>query len=271
MILAHHKPNQLHHLVSSIILKMGDKALFILHFDKKSDFNEFNVIKSQFAQQLVFLDHSFEISWGGLSIVKATMALLNHANDCYRCRHLVLISGEDAVVDLDKLEYLGSDTSWMNHWILPYASWWGGGMFRIDRPHFFDNKKRRNLNFSLYRYADRLFNSFAPQTRMSKHFPDMVFYGGQQWMVLNQEAVSYLLKFVNDNPKIWDVFKYSFAPDELFIQTILCNNKSLKVLNKPTHYVRFNGFDSSPDYLNASDIHALKNQGEFLFARKYAG
>lgn len=144
-------------------------------------------------------------------------------------------------------------------------------MFRIDRPHFFNNKKRRNLNFKLYQYLGGLFHRYAPQVRLASYFPDMVFYGGQQWMVLSIDAVSYLTQFVNEHPKIWDVFKYSFAPDELFIQTILCNNKSLKIVNRPTHYARFKGFDSSPDYLTAAEIDVLKTKGEFLFARKYEG
>jgi hypothetical protein len=159
----------------------------------------------------------------------------------------------------------------MNYWVLPYASWWGGGMFRIDRPHFFDKKNRRNLNFKLHQYFGGLLNRFSPQYRMAKQFPDMLFYGGQQWMVLSWDAVDYLIRFVRMNPLIWDVFRHSFAADELFIQTILCNNNSLKILNKPTHYVRFNGFDSSPDYLTDSEINDLKNSGAFLFARKYAG
>jgi len=271
LILAHHRPNQLNRLVRSIASIFGEKASFVIHVDKKSDISEFVISDTPSSTRVDFLNERFEVDWGGLSIVKATVALLNHANNRYLFRHVILISGEDAVVNADSLNSLGLDTTLMNYWILPHASWWGGGMFRIDRPHFFDNKIRRNLNFKLHQYLGGLFHAYAPQARLSSFFPDMVFYGGQQWMALSQQAVAYLLQFVSDHPKIWDVFKYSFAPDELFIQTILCNNKSLKIVNKPTHYVRFNGFDSSPDYLTLDEIDSLRQNGDYLFARKYAG
>jgi hypothetical protein len=270
-MLAHHKPNQFKWLISSISAKLNGKASFLIHIDKKSDINEFYFEADECISHVDFIDNRFDVEWGELSIVEATIALLEQANKSYQFRHVILISGEDAVVSLDALHSLNSDTSWMNYWVLPYTSWWGGGMFRVDRPHFFDKKNRRYLNFKLHQYFGGLLNRFSPKSRMAKQFPDMLFYGGQQWMVLSWDAVDYLIGFVRKNPRIWDVFRHSFASDELFIQTILCNNKYLKILNKPTHYVRFNGFDSSPDYLKDSEINELKNSGAFLFARKYAG
>lgn len=267
----HHKPNQFRQLVASISSKMAGKSSFVIHVDKKSNIDDFVLDDVELTSKVDFLDCRFNVGWGELSIVEATISLIKYANENYQYKHIILISGEDVVVDLAAINSLGSEVSWMNHWLLPYDKWWGGGMFRIDRPHFFDNKKRRNLNFSLHKYAGGLFHRFAPQSLMSRHFPDMFFFGGQQWMALNRDAVSYLLQFIEDNPTIMDVFRHSFAPDELFIQTILCNNKSLKILNKPTHYVRFNGFDPSPAYLTADEIDELKNKGEYLFARKYAG
>ncbi|MFM8949200.1 MAG: beta-1,6-N-acetylglucosaminyltransferase [Bacteroidota bacterium] len=244
---------------------------FLIHVDKKSKIDDFSIQFDESRLMVDYLDKRYNVQWGDISIVDATFSLIKYANDNYIYKHVVLISGEDVVVNMSAIVSLGPDVSLMNHWLLPYDKWWGGGIFRIDRPHFFNNKHRRNLNFKLHRYFGELFNRHAPQAQMAKHFPEMVFYGGQQWMVLSKEAVNYLLQFVSDHPKIWDVFKYSFAPDELFIQTILCNNKSLKIINKPTHYVRFNGFDSSPEYLSADEVDALKKDGAYMFARKYAG
>jgi hypothetical protein len=270
LILAHHEPESLERIITDCLSNHID---VYIHLDIKFHLHQGFISKfGEYQAKIHFVRNRFDCKWGDLSLVQATFELLDFSlKEQYD--YFLILSGEDKMVSANILSELVelNGNSMFNHWILPFTSWWGGGMFRIDRPHFFDNKKRRNLNFKLHQYLGGLFHRYAPQVRLASYFPDMVFYGGQQWMVLSIDAVSYLTQFVNEYPKIWDVFKYSFAPDELFIQTILCNNKSLKIVNRPTHYVRFKGFDSSPDYLTAAEIDFLKTKGEFLFARKYEG
>ena len=49
-------------------------------------------------------------------------------------------------------------------------------------------------------------------------------YFSSQWHALSHEFVSFMLKLLEDDPKILKFFKYAYAPDELLIPTVLFNS-----------------------------------------------
>ena len=76
--------------------------------------------------------------------------------------------------------------------------------------------------------------------------------------------------YVNPNYRL--VFKYAFAPDELFFQTLYMNlakTNNWELVNAATHFVRFNGVAANPDYLSQYDLDAIPEKDQYLFARKY--
>lgn len=266
LILAHHKPNSLAGLIRECLDQQMD---VFIHLDANSEISVSTL--SSLGSHVFILTHRHKIQWGGISIVRATHDLFSKAFEgCYD--YYVLLSGEDIFIHKNVKQFLLDlqGNSMFGYWSMPYEKWWGGGMFRVERPHFFNKKTQRALSERLYNYFHFFLNRHSPKTQFKKHFPTFDFFGGQQWMVLSREAVRFYLQFVDSNTQIWDVFKYAFAPDEMFIQTVLLNQKDMKIVNRSTHYVRFSENASSPDYLTESEISQLRLSGQYLFARKYA-
>lgn len=267
LILAHHQPDSLKRLILQCLQQKLD---VFIHLDSKSDISPDDL--NGFGDSVFVLKNRRDVKWGDISTLRAShdLFLTAHQGNYDYYFHL---SGEDTCVH-DRLndalaELNGS--SMFSYWLLPYSKWWGGGMFRIDRPHFFNKRTKRAVSEKLYKYFPFFLKAYAPITLLKKHFPQLRFYGGQQWMMLSKEAVEHLLRFIDSNSSIWDVFQYAFIPDELFFHTILLNQKGLKIINRPTHYVRFIGADSHPDYLTKLEVEKLRMEGQYLFARKYAG
>lgn len=271
LVLAHHRPESLFRFLNEIRQSFDGFISVAIHIDRKTEQEQFHKLSELQNCDIHFVQKRVFGKWGDISLVVAALELFRYANSFWNFHHAILVSGEDSLVCPSTLARLNVDCSMLAFWKLPHEGWWGGGMFRVDRLHLFNKKSKRWLNNTIHQYFGFFFRRKSAVIMLKEHFPKWHFYGGQQWMVLNAEAVDYLIRFVDDHPQIWAVFRHSFAPDELFIQTILCNNKSLKILNKPTHYVRFKGFGSSPEYLSTEELAELKNNREFLFARKYAG
>lgn len=49
-------------------------------------------------------------------------------------------------------------------------------------------------------------------------------YFSSQWHALSGECVGYMLKTLEENPRICRFFRYAYAPDELLIPTLICNS-----------------------------------------------
>jgi len=271
LCLAHHNPGVFGSLIKELQSQIPDSNYFI-HVDKRSSLKSFS---SQFEKSPInihFIHNRIRCFWGDISLVHATLELFK-ASYQSQADYFVLHSGEDAVVSSSLIEDISglNGKSRIGYWSLPYERWWGGGMFRVNMMHFFDKKKRRHWNFKMSSlFGDKL-HKYTTSYRISTLNPEIKLYGGQQWMVLHRSAVAYILQFLNLNPSYMDAFEYAFAPDELFFHTILLNNHNLEFVNQHTHFVRFNDFESSPEYLNHSDINQLRIEGKYLFARKYAG
>jgi hypothetical protein len=93
LILAHDQPKHLARLLRAL---EHDRHVFFIHIDAKSDLGMFERSVSRSATNVVFLkgNDRFRIHWGGFSIVKATLRLVEVART-YRkgFDRFVLLSG----------------------------------------------------------------------------------------------------------------------------------------------------------------------------------
>ena len=102
-------------------------------------------------------------------------------------------------------------------------------------------------------------------------------YFAPQWHALSHECITYILYTIDQNPQIREFFKYTYAPDELLIPTLVFNSKFKQRCirsNFPpgTHY------NEKPvlHYINYSPVVEIFDEASFdilissgkLFARK---
>jgi hypothetical protein len=275
-ILAHKNPSQIIELVTLLDDK---KSLFFIHLDKKVNQNEYKDLIKNISCR--FVKKRVSCAWGKYSLVQATLNAMkevksymgaNYNNSNY---HFIMLSGEDLPLKSNNYihDFLGSNiqTSFLNHWELPYDKWWGGGMFRFENFYFFEYKEHRKLNYWINRIVKKMHLQFMlPLNRFYKKFPDFKIYGASQWMVLSKDLVAFVLEKNNDNKKFNSIFKYVLAPDELYFATLILNfdvRKQFPICNMKTHLVCFSGAEASPKYLQVEDLE--NNKEDLLFARKF--
>ena len=270
-ILAHKDADALERLIASL---EHDKAIFIIHIDKKSNIQDFT--KSLKRTNVFVTNTRISCYWGYWSLVQATFALLNKTNTlALRNKifdyHFVLLSGEHLPLVKPKQlhEYfeMNKGLSVIENWKLPYAQWYQGGEFRFEKFYFRRTKNSKNIKTSFF---TRLVKKFKVQKLITprKIFKNDILYGSTQWITLCETAVSYLLK-CKSNVRRQLLFRWSFAPDETYFISMLKRNADLKIKNSQLTMVKFIGTNSNPEYLEKKDLLQLKKPSH-LFARKFS-
>lgn len=275
-ILAHKNPAQIKELIALLDDK---KSLFFIHLDKKINQNEYQDLLQN--SSCHFVKNRVVCTWGKYSLVQATLngmkEVQNFMNMNYKSSdyHFIMLSGEDLPLKSNNYiqDFLESNiqTSYFNHWALPYDKWWNGGLFRLENFYFFQYKKYNKLNYWSNRIIKKMHLNFLfPLNRFHKQFPDFHIYGASQWMILSKDLAVFILKKNSENPKFNSIFKYVLAPDELYFASLILNwdtHKQFSISNSKTHLVSFNGADASPKYLEVEDLES--NKEDLLFARKF--
>jgi hydrogenase maturation factor HypF (carbamoyltransferase family) len=81
--------------------------------------------------------------------------------------------------------------------------------------------------------------------------------------------VNYVVDFVDSNPDVRDFFTKSFAPDEMFFQTVLMNSPyQSMIVNDHRRYIDWTEGNRHPKTLTCDDLKALVSSDK-LFARKF--
>lgn len=275
-ILAHKNPSQVQELISLLDDK---KSLFFIHLDKKVNEKKYeNAIENS---SCYFVKNRVSCTWGKYSLVQATLNAMkevqsfmnaNFKNSNY---HFIMLSGEDLPLKQNSFihDFLKNktDTSFLNHWKLPYNKWWEGGLFRFENLFLFEYKKYSKLNYRINRIIKKIhLKSLLPLNIFNKKFPDFQIYGSRQWMILSKDIIAFILEKSIDNTKFNYVFRYVLAPDELYFATLILNydlEKKFVIENIETHLICFTGSEPSPKYLGVEDL-GIRTE-KMLFARKF--
>ena len=170
---------------------------------------------------------------------------INLSGDCYPLR-----SSEEIEVVFDN-----QTDGFMRFWKLPYDGWHEGGLWRLK--HFIFLSKNTHPYVKFYGIS-----------RLRKGIPGgLEPYGGYAWFCLPKEFVSYSLDFIKRNSKFKSFYKSTFAPGEMFFQTILMNSGfKRRIQNDDKRFMEFEG--SHPKILTIHDYNELRKSGK-LFARKF--
>lgn len=95
LILAHKNPEQVKRLV-----RLLDSDVYI-HIDRKSDMDKFHISDPK----VKYINKRVNITWGGFSMIKATLKLINVARNNNNYDYYILLSGDDYPLrSLDELE-----------------------------------------------------------------------------------------------------------------------------------------------------------------------
>jgi Core-2/I-Branching enzyme len=257
LILAHNKPHQLLLLVNRLSHKNAD---IYIHLDLKTDIAHFQALKS--LPNVFFVNDRESVVWGEYSIIQATLNGMSEIlNSGMRYSHINLLSGLDyplkTASDIQNFLFARANQNFM--WYDRIFNDWVHGQKRMNTYYLGD-----------YRFPGRyhiaaLLNKALPARRLPNR---LTAYGRAQWVTLTTDCVAFVLKYINDNRALQRYFKMTWAVDEVFFQTIICNSEwKDTVVNDNLRYVVLKP-DFRPATFTIQDGAALLASGK-CYARKF--
>ncbi len=259
LILAHNHPMQLARLVTSI--SHPDADVYV-HLDAKADISEYNIIKDM--PNTFFIKKRVKVVWCEYSTIQAEingMEEILATGIAYT--HINLLSGNDyPLQSADKIQqFLFANEGKTFMWYDQVFNDWSHGQARMNN-HYYGE-----YSFPGRYHLGELLNKLLPRRKLPNN---LVAYGRSQWLTITPECAAYTLKYVRDNPAVERFFKMTWAVDEVFFQTILCNSPlKEKIVNDNLRYIVLNEAYRPVTYTIA-DAEALSSSGKF-YARKFDG
>lgn len=260
LILAHNDVPLLETLVSCLDDSRND---IFIHWDAKSgDTPSLTAVKSR----LFMLEQRVDVRWAGFSMVEAEYMLFKEAfkNGPYEYYHL--LSGMD--LPIKSQDYIHETCEKMaGTEFIGFADTPQSEIdFRVQHQFLFPedfrtkNILKRGLRFMYLKYQDVT----------HKRRTDVTVKKGAQWCSLTNSFVEYLLE---QESSVRELFRNTFCPDELFIQTVCVNSPFKDNLKKASseydgnmRFIKWVNGELLP--IEASDLPYLQSSDRW-FARKF--
>ena len=261
LIMAHKNPAQLGRLLAA--LAHPDAYCFI-HLDRKCDLREFAHLAE--LPRVQFTPRRFTVRWAAYSF---THALLECTRDVLGSGLGVdfvnLLSGQDYPIRPANIvhEFFARHRGYS---FLSFegegSAWWGHAASRVERYHttYFQFRGQYTLQ--------KLLNTLLPR----RNFPlPYDLYGGSDgsWWTLDAACAAYLVRFVDEHPRLrWFSF-FTWGSDEFLIATILMNSAFReRIVNENYRYIDWSQGEANPKLLTVADFVRL-TQTQKLYARKF--
>jgi hypothetical protein len=249
LVLAHTDPKQLRRLIHALDDEHFD---FFVHIDQKSAISEFQFDQYELKHStLHVLENRYPLYWGDISIVEATLALYRMAHATGLYSRYITLSGLDYPIKSNQEIYAALSDLSVEH--IAGCPLYRDIAFRIR-------------GFYLWKYGSKI-TTFCLRVhklgliRHKEHIKidkkECPVYVSSQWHALSHEFVSYLLKTLDDDPKLLHFFKYSYAPDELLIPTILFNSPFGERANS---FIKPDSWDFETLFATLPTLHYLRRR-----------
>lgn len=243
LILAHTDPNQLFALVESLDDWQFD---IYIHLDAKANINEFlQVLEITNKSEVKILDERYDVKWGDIIMVKAMLDLYTLALKNGEYNRYTMLSGLDFPLKSTKeiKKYFESNK---NTELIMGNPLRGAEIKKVTSRNFLEINNRY-LRYALRRTVGRI-KFQSPYLMINGKKCDVYF--APQWHSLSEKCVIYILSTIESNPQILQYFRYSYAPDELLIPTIIFNSPYLENTMKQN-------FPNDTHYNNKCAIHHI--------------
>lgn len=214
--------NDIDHL-KSLIRALGDNCEIFIHVDGYVDDKPF--IEQIIASNVHFLQPRIRVSWAGISMVDVMIELLRMAlNFSENFSHYVFLSGSCYPIKssrtIDNFLNSNTETSFIKYIDLrDHPNYEKQVKYRYIMENPFG--KRNRLTHQIHRVLRRISIHLKIKNKWEK---SIIPYGGSNWIALNNQCAKYVIEFHDRNSWFRNMFKYTYAPDEHYIHTILGNS-----------------------------------------------
>lgn len=214
LILAHKNPNQLRKLIEMLDSPQND---IFVHIDSKAaDFKQemFKGICKN--SSLVILPERIKVNWGGVSIMRAELALLKSATSKEKYDYYHLLSGMDLPIKSQEEIHSFFD----RHKGKEFINLWKFKKSNLSRFRYFTIFPEGESKF-----RTRIINHIFKGLQMAVGFrinKNVDFYFGSQWFSITDDLARYV---VSKEEWLERVFRHTSTCDEIFLPTLVCNSE----------------------------------------------
>lgn len=229
LIMAHADAPQLLRLISSLFV--NDVTDFFVHIDKKSDITTFRKELASLPCKISFVENRVNTTWGGYSQVVTYQRLIGLSIDSgVLYDRVFLLSGLDyplwsnsrliefleanPSLELMKLRNISEPVSQMVK-------------FKCTIYHFFRDFQIRRSVHRYIMWGARKIMTILPIRKKPYIFTNGKrnnIYFSSTWFCLTGNCIRYAYKELTENLDWEHYFKYSYAPDEMVLATIIGNS-----------------------------------------------
>lgn len=261
MLFVYKDPAQIARLVKKLSHPNFD---FYVHVDSKFDLEPFKFLED--IDRVYLVKHRVKVRWAGLSFSQAVLNTMQEILTTGRKYDFFnAMSGQDyPLVPTEKFYSFFERHPGRNFLAIEKegSEWWEHAYVRIHEYHFtdFDFRGRYRLQF--------LINRIMPKRKFPLNY---TLYGSNRatWWTITLECANYLLKFMQEHPEVKRFAKFTWAPDEYLVPTIIMNSPFKDtVIPENYRYIDWSLGGSNPKILTINDFESLKKTDKLL-ARKF--
>lgn len=261
IIMAYKDPAQIERLVKKLSHPGFD---FYIHVDTKFSLEPFQYIAN--VERVYFIKNRIKIRWAGYSFTQGVFNSIQEIFDTGRQYDFIsVMSGQDyPIVSTNEFYSFFEQRQGKNFLALEEfgSVWWKRAAIRIHKYHMTD------FDFKGRYAVQSVLNTVLPNRKFPLNYTP---YGSERatWWTITADCAKYLLKFMQENPKMKRFAKFTWAPDEYLIPTLIMNSPFKEsVVTENYRYIDWSGGGANPKILTKLDFEALKKSDKLL-ARKF--
>ncbi len=260
IILAYKDPDQIKRLVNTLFHK---DFHFFIHVDKKFDIKPFKSLEHE--NNVTLLKERYRMEWASYRFIEVFISITEKILKKENYDFISTFSGQDYPLKNPNKIYNYYNKNIDKSFITienENSQWYEECKLRYEKYHL------TYFKFKGAELVSKILNYILPKRKFPKYNK---IYGGPRatWLTLSNEAAKYLIQVINKNKRLNIFFKFTWAPDEFLIPTILMNSKlKEKIILDSGRYIDWSEGGYNPKVFNKKDINKLINCDK-LYARKF--
>jgi hypothetical protein len=251
---------------------LDEDFYFYIHVDTKLNISEERIEKLRENKNVKFVESLYKVNWGGKKFIEVLLFLAKEALKDKNIKYIHTASESDLPLQSPKYIkefFIKNDgKQFMDIFSLPDDRWPNGGLDRFNKYHLYDEfNAKTKTGFKIIMFLLKIQGILGVNRNSVKNIPPL--YGGSTWVSLSYSGMEYAVDYAEKNPKFMKSLEWTFAPEEIYFQTVLMQSPFRKdVVKEHLFYIDWdfrNG--NSPAHLDISDLEKLKASDK-LFVRK---
>jgi len=261
LILAHRAPQV---LCRAAILYLNAGWDLFIHLDKKDDFSAYERQLGEIRPHCNFIDDRVEVFWGGFTMIKAQINLINAAMSTGGYERYILLTDDTFPVKSPRM--LSKVFHPQYDYITTQLQTSGTFFDRYNR--FFLNDyaptqmrgRNQDNTFIEDDFLEAIYRLAILKRKGKQKIP--LYFGSQFWS-LTTSTITKILEIIRSDDYLVQSFEFSALPDELMFQTIVGNYISSPRENGPV-YADFSVSPGPRIFRNISDLQAIPEYTNFI-------